>query len=188
MSEAIGYCRKAIALNSQDSDAHAITAAIMAMSGDAERGHEEGMRAVELNPSSALAHFCRAFPLIYVRRNEEALAGLETVMRLSPRDPMMPVYYVVEALAHLMQRDFDKSIACSRRALQAQPENVRALHRLAIAEAHKGNLDAARAAYADAERVLPSPPLEYFAGSHAFTHEEDLEFLLEGLRLAGWQG
>mgnify|MGYP000350855098 CR=1 FL=1 len=97
-------------------------------------------------------------------------------------------FLLVQALAHLMLRQYDESITYSRRALQGQPDNIRALHRLAIAAAHMGDLDAARAAYQEAERVLPSPPREYFANTHAFTHEEDLEFLLEGLRLAGWQG
>jgi len=135
-----------------------------------------------------VAHFCRAVPLIYLRRNEEALAGIETAIRLSPRDPMMSLYHAVQALAHLMLRQFDKSIACSRRALREQPDNVRALHRLACALAHKGDLDAARAAYTEAERVLPAPPLEYFSGSHPFTHSEDLDFILDGLRMAGWKG
>lgn len=135
-----------------------------------------------------MALFCRAAPLAYSQRHEEAIAEIDKVIRLSPRDPLMPLYYTLQALPYLLLRRFDESITCSRRVLQEQPENIRALHRLAIAEAYNGNLDAARAAYADAERVLPAPPREYFAGSHGFTHEEDLEFLLEGLRLAGWQG
>ncbi|MBT4427453.1 MAG: adenylate/guanylate cyclase domain-containing protein [Rhodospirillaceae bacterium] len=188
LMEGMEYCRRAIALNPQESTAHSLMATILAISGEAERGHEAGKRAVELNPSSALAHFCCAFPLAYLRRYEEALAGAEQAIRLSPRDPLLPTFYVVQALAHLMLRQYDESITYSRRALQGQPDNIRALHRLAIAAAHMGDLDAARAAYQEAERVLPSPPREYFANTHAFTHEEDLEFLLEGLRLAGWQG
>ena len=188
MSEAMEFCRRAIALNPQESTAHSISGAILAMSGEAERGHEEGKHAIELNPNSAVAHFCGAFPLIYLQRNEEALAGVEMAIRLSPRDPMLPIYYGVQALAHLMLRQYDESIACSRRALQEQPDNIRALHRLAIAEAHNGNLDAARAAYAQAERIMPAPPLEYFAASHPFAEAEDLDFILDGLRKAGWQG
>ena len=188
MSEALEHCRRAISLNAQDSLAHSMLAAVLAFSGQAERATESGQRAVELNPSSSVAHFCRAVPLIYLRRNEEALAGIETAIRLSPRDPMMSLYHAVQALAHLMLRQFDKSIACSRRALREQPDNVRALHRLACALAHKGDLDAARAAYTEAERVLPAPPLEYFSGSHPFTHSEDLDFILDGLRMAGWKG
>ena len=188
LMEGMEYCRRAIALNPQESTAHSLMATILAISGEAERGHEAGRRAVELNPSSALAHFCCTFPLVYLRRYEEALAGADRAIRLSPRDPLLPVFHVIQALAHLMMRQYDESIAYSRRALQAQPDNIRALHRLAIALAHKGDLDAARAAYQEAERVLPAPPREYFAATHAFTHEEDLEFLLEGLRLAGWQG
>ena len=134
----------------------------LTFSGQAERGIEEGERGVELNPSSAIAHFCRAVPLVFMRRSEEALAGIETAIRLSPRDSMMSNYLGIQALAHLMLRQFDETIACARRALREQSDNIRALHRLAIAEAHKGDLDAARTAYAEAERLVPAPSLEIF--------------------------
>ena len=81
-----------------------------------------------------------------------------------------------------MLRRFDESIAFSNRALQEQPDNIRALLRLAAAEAYNGALDAARATYARAERLMPAPTRELFADSKGF------DFLLEGLRLAGWQG
>ena len=86
-----------------------------------------------------------------------------------------------------MLRDFDESIASARRGLREQPDNVRALHRLAIAEAHKGNHEAARAAYAESELLLPAPSLEYFTASYPFTHSEDLDFFFDGIRIAGWK-
>ena len=188
MAEAMEYCRRAIALNSQEPTAHSISGTIIALSGDAARGLEEGKRAVELNPSSSLAQFCSAFPLIYLGRAEDALAGIDRAIRLSPRDPMMPIYYGIQALAYLMLRRFDESITCSNRALQAQPDNIRALLRLTAAEAHNGDLGAARATFARAERVMPAPTREFFATSHPFANSEDLDFILDGLRLAGWQG
>ena len=81
-----------------------------------------------------------------------------------------------------MLRRFDESIAFSNRALQEQPDNIRALLRLAAAEAYNGDLDAALATYARAERLIPAPTREFFADSKVF------DFLLEGLRLSGWQG
>ena len=188
LAEAMKFCHQAIALNSQDSTAHSISGAILAISGDAARGLEGGKRAVELNPSSSLAHFCGAFPLVYLGRSEDALAGVERAIRLSPRDPMMPIYYGLQGLAYLMLRRFDESIAFSNRALQEQPDNVRAHLRLAAAEAHNGDLDAARATYARAKRIMPAPTREFFAASHPFADSKDLDFVLEGLRLAGWEG
>ncbi len=100
----------------------------------------------------------------------------------------MSNYLGIQALMHLMLRQFDETIVCARRALREQSDNIRALHRLAIAEAYKGNLDAARTAYAEAERLVPAPPLEFFTASYPFTHSEDLDFILDGIRKAGWQG
>ena len=188
LTEAMKFCHLAIALNSQDSTAHSITGTILAISGDAARGLEAGKRAVELNPSSALAHFCSAFPLVYLGRSEESLAGIDRAIRLSPRDPMMVIYYGVQALAYLMLRRFDESIAFANHALQEQPDNVRALLRLAIAEAHNGNLDAARSTYARVEQIMPATTREFFAASHPFADSKDLDFVLGCLRLAGWQG
>ena len=64
-----------------------------------------------------------------------------------------------------MLRRFDESIAFSNRALQEQPDNIRALLRLAAAEAYNGDLDAALATYARAERLMPAPTREFFADS-----------------------
>jgi len=55
MAEEMKYCRRAIALNSQDPTAHSISGTIIALSGDAALGLEEGKWAVELNPNSSLA-------------------------------------------------------------------------------------------------------------------------------------
>jgi len=101
---------------------------------------------------------------------------------------MTPVYYGVQGLAYLMLRQFDKFISCLNRALQEQPDNARALLHLAAAEAHNGNLDPSRATFASAERLMPAPTREFFAASHPFANNEDLDFLIDGLRRAGWQG
>lgn len=135
MAEAEEYCRQALALNPQDSIGHSISGAIMALSGDALRGHEAGKRAIELNPSSSIAHFCAAFPLVYIGRGKKTLTGVDQAICLSPRDSMMPIYYGLQALAYLVLRKYDGSIAYARRALQEQPDNVRVLLRLAAAEA-----------------------------------------------------
>jgi adenylate cyclase len=188
VSLALEHCRRAVALNAQEPLAHAMLAVSLTFSGQAERGLEAGERGVELNPSSAIAHFCRAVPLVFMQRSEEALAEIETAIRFSPRDSLMSNYLGIQALVHLMLRQFDETIVCARRALREQSDNIRAFHRLAIAEAYKGNLDAARTAYAEAERLVPAPPLEFFAASYPFTHSEDLDFILDGIRKAGWQG
>ena len=69
--------------------------------------------------------------------------------------------------------------------LRDNPDNVRALHRLACALGHKGDLEAARAALEESRRVLPDPTPEFFEASYPFTDPKDLAFFLDGLRKAG---
>ena len=97
----------------------------------------------------------------------------------------MTYFWAVQSLAHIVLREFDAAIDCAQRALRDNPDNVRALHRLACALGHKGDLEAARAALEESRRVLPDPTPEFFEASYPFTDPKDLAFFLDGLRKAG---
>jgi Flp pilus assembly protein TadD len=87
-----------------------------------------------------------------------------------------------------MAREFDAAIDCARSAVQTVPNNVRAYHRLACALAYRGDVDKARDALGEANRIMPNPPRAYFAAAYPFADPQDLEFFLDGLRKAGWEG
>ena len=177
--------KRAVALDPREPASHAMLAGALVLHRQPQAAVAEGTHAVKLNPSFAFAHFVLAWALIYAGRPSQAVCEFETASRLSPRDPFLTYFWAVQSLAHIVLREFDAAIDCAQRALRDNPDNVRALHRLACALGHKGDLEAARAALEESRRVLPDPTPEFFEASYPFTDPKDLAFFLDGLRKAG---
>jgi adenylate cyclase len=142
-------------------------------------------RALALNPNAAHAWSARG--LIHAVRNqpEAAIEALERARRLSPFDPYAFVHAVNIAIVHLVVRRFEKAIEWADRALHDRPRLVSAMRVKAVANAHLGRLDEARA---ELSRVLAIDPKLTIAGFREYAHwaaPEVLELLVTGLRLAG---
>ena len=104
---------------------------------------------------------------------------------MSPFDPYTFHFDFVIAVAHLYARRFEQVIEWADRALHEQPRLVTAMRIKAVALAHLGHLDEARAELA---RVLAIDPKLTIAGFREYAHfaaPEILELLVTGLRLAG---
>ena len=84
---------------------------------------------------------------------EEAILLVEQAIRLSPRDPVIGIWYMLIGQAHLLQSRSDEAVIWlekARRAIPAQP-GVRAL--LACAYALKGQTEPAAVELAEARRL-----------------------------------
>jgi tetratricopeptide (TPR) repeat protein len=152
------------------------------------RSIAEGEKAIELNPSLSMGHFGLGTSKGFAGQWQDALGPLQTARRLSPRDPLVTFILGVEALTYIMLRDYDLAIETARKAIQEQPSNVRAHHRLAAALAHVGDLDGARHALEESKRLMPDPTVAFFDATYPFDRPEDREFFFDGLRKAGWEG
>jgi len=153
-----------------------------------ERGVEEAERAIALNPSYAIGHLALGYSLVFAGRPEEGIEAMTRALRLSPRDLEITIFWSQMALAHLILRDFEAAADCARKALAENPANFRASHRLACALAHESDIPDARAAFEESKRHFPAPSRAYFDATYAFTDTDDLDFFLDGLRKAGWEG
>ena len=149
---------------------------------------EEGERAVALNPSLSVGHLALGYALVFAGRPEQGIEAMNRALRLSPRDPTITMVWSQLALAHLVMKDFDAAADCARKALAENAANFRAGHRLACALAHKGDIDGAKKVFEDSKRHFPEPSRAYFEATYAFTDPADLEFFLDGLKKAGWEG
>jgi adenylate cyclase len=142
-------------------------------------------RALALNPNAATAWQCRAW--IHALRNqpEAAIEACDRARRLSPFDPLGYWSAFGLAMAHLVAQRFEQAIEWANRALNDQPRLISALRVKAVANAHLGRLDEARAALA---RLLAIDPKFTIAAGRALlaaAAPEFLEIYLNGLRLAG---
>ena len=142
-------------------------------------------RALTLNPNAATAWMVRGS--IHALRNqpEAAIEAVERARRLSPFDPYTFLYSSNIAAAHLVAQRFELAIEWADHALHDQPRHVPAMRAKAVAFAHLGHLDEARA---ELSRVLAIDPEQTIAGFRERVHwaaPEVLELYVTGLRLAG---
>jgi len=176
------------ALEAERDDAETIWQAaytLFLLAGEAAMAAAALDRALALNPNAANAWTARGF--IHAARNqpEAAIEAYERARRLSPFDPYTFFRASNTAAAHLAARRFEQVIEWADRALHEQPRLVTAMRIKAVALAHLGHLDEARAELA---RVLAIDPKLTIAGFREYAHfaaPEILELLVTGLRLAG---
>ena len=141
-------------------------------------------RAVQLNPSSAPAHYFLGSSLALAGRPDEAIPSIETAIRLSPHDPMMPVFLGGMGLGHFAAERYDDAVEWAERSVRADSSLFyRGL--LASSYAHLGRLDEARAALEQLTRLEPDYSLANAEASFSGAVPSLLERHLDGLRKAG---
>jgi len=186
IGEACRLARQAIEAERDDAETISLAAwALFRLAGEVEIAAAALDRALALNPNAAHAWWARGH--IHATRNqpEAAIEAIERARRLSPFDPYTFFYAVNSAVAHLAARRFEQAVEWADRALHGQPRMVTAMRVKAVALAHLGHLDEARAELA---RVLVIDPKLTIAGFREFLHfaaPEVRELYVTGLRLAG---
>jgi TolB-like protein/Flp pilus assembly protein TadD len=147
-------------------------------------------RAIELNPSLALAYGFLGNFLATVCRSDEAIATLEKGMRLSPRDPFLFAFHSGIAWAHFADGRYEEAVDWARQSLQLRGNWLDAHHLLAASYAQLGRLDAARAAYREMLRVQPDFSLDEDAYQALFggADPEFLKRFVDALRRASTTG
>jgi adenylate cyclase len=179
---------QAVALDEGDWLAHATLGMAYVWARQHERGADELERAIDLNPSAARAYHFLGFTLAISGRPGDAIAELNTALRLDPSDPLISHTLAALGLSHFLLRKFEDSILFAGKALRADPGNVRAHHRLVASLGHLGRIEEASAALRELLRWQPDFSKGYIDATYPFKNPEHRDLILEGLRKAGWEG
>src|SRR5438552_7505289 len=150
---------KAIALNEKDGDAHCyLSEAKRVLDWDLAGADAELKRALELDPSSAPAHFFSALLPLF---RGELKEGLRLVLEAEKLDPVSPIISYVATAAYLANDQIDEAISEGQRTLQLDPNYFYLDSDLAAAHREKGNFAEAIALYTKAQEAthLPSSGL-----------------------------
>jgi adenylate cyclase len=179
---------QAVALDEGDWLAHATLGMAYVWARQHERGADELERAIDLNPSAARAYHFLGFTLAMSGRPGDAIAELNTALRLDPSDPLISHTLAALGLSHFLLRKFEDAILFAGKALRADPGNVRAHHRLVASLGHLGRIEEASAALRELLRWQPDFSKGYIDAAYPFKNPEHHDLILEGLRKAGWEG
>lgn len=132
---------KALQIDPSLSGAHTSLGTILSMYfWEAEAAEERFIRALELNPSSAIAHQWYGAHLNAMGRNNEAIAS---VLRARTLDPLSIVINAFLGLTYYKARQYRAGVEAAREAVELDPNNPFARYILSRTLCGKGDYDAA---------------------------------------------
>ncbi|MBK0398537.1 hypothetical protein H0I76_05005 [Limibaculum sp. M0105] len=192
-AEAVRRATMAVQLDGRDPSARLSLGRGLALSGQMEAGIEELRRAVALDPSFAQAHFALAQALTGIDAHQEALHGIETAIRLSPRDPHMWTFLHIRAIAHYIADDLNHAEADEQAALREPNVTFYPYTLLVAIYGRAGKKLEAQRAITQLDRLRPDFTCaeavdEWYFGDHAMMTPRFLEQFAADLRKAGLPG
>jgi tetratricopeptide (TPR) repeat protein len=129
-----------------------------------------------------------SFRKMFLGRSEDGFTGVEKALRLSPRDPLSPLwqFYICHLHTHLAQ--WEQAIEWCNKSIAGDPNNPYPLVDLAAANAWAGHDKEAKDAAAQLRKVHPGFTVQTWLGIHWSddpTFNAQYQRIAEGLRKAG---
>jgi adenylate cyclase len=175
----------AVSLDDRDPFSHVGLGRLQIVRAEHEQAIASFGRALELNPSFALAHYGKGHSLWHCGHPDQSIICLDEAMRLSPRDPLMWTFLASKAIALFMLERYDEALDCSHRS-QRYPVTAIWAHMAELATL--GTLerqDEARGAIARALQIQPDLDMTFIRQALPVTHPASAEHFYGGLMKAG---
>jgi pentatricopeptide repeat protein len=113
---------------------------------------------------------------------------LLTALRLNPRDPVNAVVLNTIAWSYFCERDYMRARDAARRVVSRFPKRPSAYRCVAASLGQLGRFDEAHDVLQKAIEVSPHAFDLYVQSRPPWYRQEDYDYMLEGLRKAGWKG
>jgi tetratricopeptide (TPR) repeat protein len=139
------------------------------------------------NPNYADARAKGSFWNMFLGHSEDGVAGIETALRLSPRDPAVPQWQSIMCPLHNHLAQWEQAIEWCNKAVAGGNQSFFPLVNLAAANAWAGHDKEAKEAATQLQKVYPGFTVQTWAGIHWSddpTFNEQSARLVEGLRKA----
>jgi adenylate cyclase len=175
----------AVSLDELDPFAHVGLGRIRIVRGEHEQAIASFDRAIELNPSLALAYYGKAHSLWHSGHPEQAVACHDEAIRLSPRDPLIWVFFASKAIALFLLERYDEALQFSQRAQQLPITAVWAYMGELATLGHLGRDEEAARALARAMQLQPDLSISFIQGGLPITHRPSAEHFYDALIKAG---
>jgi TolB-like protein/DNA-binding winged helix-turn-helix (wHTH) protein/Tfp pilus assembly protein PilF len=145
---------KALALDNDLAEAHALIGRLMWDEDDWLTAEKEFKRAIELDHNSTMAHSYYSAALDMIGRNDEAMTEAKRALEI---DPSSPGIVRMVGLRYLQARRYDDAIEQFRKALNMDPSFAPAHSQLGLAYVLKGMYEDAIAEFQKARAIDDSP-------------------------------
>ncbi|UCC84255.1 MAG: tetratricopeptide repeat protein [Gemmatimonadota bacterium] len=178
--------RRAIALGPGLAEAHAASAHLKwVYEWDREGAERDYLRAIELNPNYANAHYWYAQYLGTLRRWEEGLAEAD---RAAALDPLSPGIHLTRGLLLAVNGRSADAKAAFQRSLELEPNMYTAAYLLAIFCAMEGDYNGAAEMFERFAQLTDSDPAAFHAYLAALSDPSQRPAAVEALQNIGFYG
>ncbi len=184
--KAVENVKKALALDPEDAEAHALMGGIYLVRREYDKALAEGRKALELGPNMAQVKATVAYTMRTLGEWDEAIALSESAMRAHPSHPSW--YLLQPGIAYIFKGEFASAIATAERALRRAESNfMKAGFNLYLAGAHSeaGHEDDARRHMAEVLKLNPAFSVRFMRRISFYKNPAHLERYLDALRKAG---
>ena len=172
----------------QTQDATALALAALALSALAGR-HDTALtmieRALDQNPSSAIAHNASALINMILGRPERAQFHADRSLRLSPFDPLRHIPEMTLAAVNLLADQNDAALIHVHRGIEANPMFSPGLITLAICQARSGRIEEARTTVQQLLEIAPDTRIANVQERYLFANSLGIDKIAVDLRDAG---
>jgi class 3 adenylate cyclase/TolB-like protein len=178
---------RALLANANDAMAHYVKGEVFRGRKDFESAIAEYKFAISIDRNLAPAYATLGNTYIRAGRTKEAFEPLATAIRLSPRDPLLNIWYYWTCHAHIHLAQDKLAIEWCRRSVGLNPYWAAYID-LAAAYGWTGQKSEARAALAELEKLMPNYTVdrwrnEGWSDNPIFLAE--YQHIIEGLQKAG---
>jgi TolB-like protein/class 3 adenylate cyclase len=169
-----------------DSRTLTVSGIVRVARGEQEQGMAELRRAVEANPNSIGSLRALAYAEVNAGLIDDAKAHALTVIRLNPRDHIwIGAAQLVLAMACYSAHEYTEAVRWAELAIQSQPRAPIRRSIMIACAARAGDLEKAAREREILDSFAPDFIPSLFRGDNrVFSRAEDMEHLLDGLRLA----
>jgi adenylate cyclase len=147
---ALDHAVHAVTIDATDAAGHAALARALWMSGRHAESLTKADMAVDLDPNSAAAYGARGGARLWGGFSREAIEPLRTAMRLSPFDPLTPLWLHFTARARYWSEEYEMAIAVASQLRQSFPNFRQPYNTLIAALGQVGKVDEAHAVMSEA--------------------------------------
>ena len=176
---------KAVAADDSDAAAHTALAIYDLFSGRHEEARRRLQRALDLDANSEFARGYLGISYAFSGDYDAALPHVDEAIRLSPRDPLLIIWYLCKGWAALLTQRYEGAVEFASLAAEANPEFPDIYAVLAAANGQMGRVGAAQAALDQLSQRMPGLTTNDERLNRPFARLEHRETFLEGLRKAG---
>jgi adenylate cyclase len=178
----------ALALQPDDAWAHLAKSQVFFSKRQWKAAISQTEAALADDPNNASAYANLNFWNMFLGHSEDGFAGLETALRLSPRDPLVPWWQFNICHLHTHLAQWEKAIEWCGKSIASGNDTMYPYVDLAAANAWAGHDKEAKEAVAQLRKLYPDFTVQSWAGIHWSdnpTFNEQYARIVEGLRKAG---